>query len=124
MRFLVDNAISPIVARKLVEAGYDTKHVRDLGMADASDEDILAFAESHDRVVISADTDFGTLLTLRRKSSPSFVLLRGDVERRPDLQADALVCELPGLEEHLRAGSIVVITRSRVRIRRLSEDAG
>ena len=119
MRLLIDNALSPLVAQQLADAGYDTLHVRDAGMASASDAEILALAEQQDRIIVSADTDFGALLTLRRKSKPSFILLRGEVERRPDLQAATLIRELPGLKEHLVAGAIIVITRDRIRVRRL-----
>ena len=120
MKLLVDNALSPLVARQLTEAGYEALHVRDVGLSSASDAEILAFAEKEDRILISADTDFGTLLTLRRKAKPSFILLRGDIERRPELQAAALIRELPALEEHLAAGAIVVITKNRIRMRLLS----
>lgn len=114
------SALSP-VARQLTEAGYDTLHVRDVGLSSASDAEILAFAEREDRVIISADTDFGTLLTLRRKSKPSFILLRGEIERRPELQAAALIRELPALEEHLAIGAIVVISKDRIRMRLFSQ---
>ena len=120
MRLLIDNAISPLVARHLTEAGYETLHVRDVGLSSATDAEILTFAEREDRIVISADTDFGTLLTLRRQNKPSFILLRGDIERRPELQAAALIRELPALKEDLATGSIVVITKDRIRIRPLS----
>lgn len=120
MKLLVDNAISPLVSRELSRAGYDALHVRDVGMAASRDEEILEYARAEDRVIISADTDFGTLLTLRRQERPSFVLLRGGVERHPANQAAALIRELPLLAEHLRAGAIVVIVRDRIRIRQLS----
>ena len=120
MRLLIDNALSPLVSQRLAQAGHAALHVRDVGMAAASDAEILAFAEEQDRVVISADTDFGALLTLRCRPHPSFILFRGGVERHPEAQASILVRELPRLEEHLSAGAIVVITRDRVRVRRLS----
>ena len=76
MRFLVDANLSPRVAALLNEAGHDAVAVRDLGLQDATDETILEQALDEDRVIVSHDADFGSLLGVQRRSKPSFILIR------------------------------------------------
>lgn len=119
MRFLVDNALSPALALLLTEAGHDGLHVRSLGLQHARDVDIFDRAASDDRIVVSADTDFGTLLAARPVRKPSVIQFRGPGSRRPEALARVLLANIPQLEDALGSGSIVTFEPARVRVRAL-----
>lgn len=64
MKFLIDNALSPSVALALRSEGHNVLQVRDINLQRANDEVIIRRASDEDRILISADTDFGSLLAL------------------------------------------------------------
>lgn len=59
MRFLIDECLSGRLAVLLVDAGHDAVHAGDLGLLGATDETVMGAAIAEERVVVSADTDFG-----------------------------------------------------------------
>jgi predicted nuclease of predicted toxin-antitoxin system len=88
-------------------------------MQAAPDDEILARALREGRIVVSADSDFGTLLAMQEASLPSFILFR-----EPNLLAardylDLLLPVLPALEPELVSGCVAVFRNTRLRVRKL-----
>lgn len=54
----------------------DALHVGDLGMASASDLEILADGREQRRIVVTLDSDFHALLALSGSSKPSVIRIR------------------------------------------------
>ena len=119
MRFLIDNALSPALAEALRQSGHDSVHVRDYGLQSATDIDVFLRAVQERRVIISADTDFGSLLALRDVAEPSVILFRGNSTRHPEKQLTQLLANLDALVVAIEEGAIVVFEETRIRVRSL-----
>lgn len=122
MRFLIDNALSPEVAERLQAAGHDAVHVRARMLHEAPDEVVFQAAVVEERVLVSADTDFGALLIPGRHTRPSLILFRHGSPRRPDDQAKVLLENLGSFVEDVERGAIVVFRRNKIRIRKLTQE--
>lgn len=119
MRLLLDNNLSPRLVDLLTGEGWDVTHVGSLGLRAASDKVILRTAHDDDRILVSADTDFGALLAASHAPGPSVVLVRRVVGRRVEDLAGLLLANLPQVQEDLNAGAVVVIGDDSLRVRRL-----
>jgi predicted nuclease of predicted toxin-antitoxin system len=65
MRLLLDQDVYAITARFLVDAGHDVVRVAQLGLSQASDEEILRVSQQENRILITRDRDYGNLVFVR-----------------------------------------------------------
>jgi predicted nuclease of predicted toxin-antitoxin system len=104
---------------ELRERGFDALHVREFGLASASDLVILAKAVEERRIVVSRDGDFSALLAHSNLAWPSFVHLRTPRLNHPLQQAEVLCRVLVASADDLLNGAIVTIRGERARVRKL-----
>ncbi|MFA5805593.1 MAG: DUF5615 family PIN-like protein [Melioribacteraceae bacterium] len=118
MKFLIDNNLSPELAKSLNESGFDCVHVQMLNKSSASDEEIFQIAYEEKRIIITADVDFGYILSKWKYNLPSIILFRF-FPYNPIIQFGNIIKVVEEYSSDLINGSIIVIEPSRVRIKRL-----
>jgi predicted nuclease of predicted toxin-antitoxin system len=118
MKLILDQGLPRSTVRHLAPLGIVAEHVGDLGMAAASDEAILDFANKQIAVVATLDADFHQLLAANRATSPSVIRVRIE-----GLKGDQLATILHQVVNtaggELAAGAAVSVTESRIRVRLL-----
>jgi len=119
MTLLIDENLSPRVARLFLEAGHDAAHVVEVGLDNTDDPLILAAAADDARTIVTADTDFGALLAARGTASPSVVMHRSSDHLTPDEQARLVATVLTRVCDELEDGAIASVTSERIRLRSL-----
>ena len=110
--------LSPALARWLIDKGHNAVHALGIGLAKASDAEILGRAKQEVRTVITVDLDYSRLLVLTRVAEPSLILFRGGNWSESDVIARMREL-LQSLSETDIEQSILIVDRQRVRRRRL-----
>ena len=115
MRFLVDRCAGKRLADWLRNGGHDVIEARELG-PDPGDRALLEQTATEGRILVTIDTDFGTLIHLHGVAHAGLV-------RLPDVPAErriALVAHLIGEHEQaLQARTVITIRGERIRISRM-----
>ena len=118
MKFLIDNNISPKLAFLLSKTGFESIHVKDIGKHSAPDLEIFQFAFENDYIIITADTDFGFLLSKWDKNLPSIIIFRF-FSYNPEVQLSALKVIAENHSAELISGSLILVQPEKIRIRTL-----
>ena len=62
MKILTDETVSNSTIQFLRNLGNDVLDVREVGLGGKPDEDVAAFAQAEQRIIVTHDKDFGDLL--------------------------------------------------------------
>lgn len=118
MRFLADAGVSPDTVAFLTRLGHDAIHVRAIGMHRAQDRELVDYAMSEGRVIVTFDLDFGDILALGVLDRPSVILLRLSDERPAEVNG-RLGTVVAEQEAALESGALILVEDVRYRVRRL-----
>ena len=106
MRFLIDAQLPPALARMLKAAGHECEHVIAVGLREADDAPIWAYAISCGATIVTKDEDFANRKAART-GGPRVVWVRvGNCSNRALL--DWFAPLLPSIVERLEDGDALV----------------
>jgi predicted nuclease of predicted toxin-antitoxin system len=118
MNLLLDQGLPRSAAVLLRQAGIDTIHVGEIGHATSEDAVLLQLGRDSQRVVVTLDADFHTLLALSGAAAPSVIRIRIE-GLKGDGVANLLKTVLAQCATDLIQGAAVTVQETRIRIRHL-----
>lgn len=65
MKLLFDHNLSPRLVKRLADIFLSSSHVDNLGLAQVDDAELWIYAQSNNFVIVTKDSDYNELLTLR-----------------------------------------------------------
>ena len=116
--FLLDQGLPRSAVAELCARGFSAHHVCDLGMATATDEEILAAGRRMEAVIVTLDADFHTLLAMQQCTQPSVIRVRIEGLKAVGL-AELIGRVQAGVGPELRSGCAVSVSATAIRVRRL-----
>ncbi|MDP2278394.1 MAG: DUF5615 family PIN-like protein [Nitrospirota bacterium] len=118
MKFLADMGISISTVNLLVQLGYSAVHVKEIGMKQALDTEIIAKAKNEDRIILTCDLDFGDILAASGDKYPSVIIFRLENETPTNVNK-RLTQIFHESSISLREGAIIIAEEARHRVRLL-----
>lgn len=118
MKLLLDQGLPRSAASLLRSRGIDAVHTGEIGLSKADDMTLIHLAAQQERVVVTLDADFHTILALNGLDKPSVIRIRIE-----GLKAEPLVNLLQTIlterRVELGSGALVTVQPKRIRIRYL-----
>ena len=119
MNFLLDVHVSTRIAQALVEAGHDVLRAA-LAYPTASDAELIRIAQNDDRIIVTEDSDFTTLIfTGASPPPPGLIFIRCEPEYQAEMAGRVLeIVAMPSITGH-----VATLTKDNVRFRALPDRA-
>ena len=118
MKLLLDMNLSPLWKNRLAELSIESDHWSNVGAANASDTEIMAYAKANRLIVLTQDLDFSAILAATNGELPSVVQIRGS-EVSFEVIGNQVVAALIQMTAELETGALLTIDPMRTRMRLL-----
>jgi len=118
MRIVIDEDLSRSLGATLQKLGHEVFDIRAHNLRGKSDDDIFHFAQEKQAVLFSADLGFANIFKFPLGAHNGIVIMRFPNEMRTDTLNQIAVRLLVKIPENDFAGNLVILSPSRLRIRR------
>ncbi len=117
MHFLLDANV-PYSAKECFEDEHEVTHVRECGLADATDEIISTWAQHHHAVLITRDFDFANILNFPPHEYSGIVVLKMPYTYRVEQIKRLLKNFLQAANLSKLTKTLVIVEEGRYRVKR------
>ena len=118
LKFLANMNISPLTLEDLRKLGWEIVRVSEVMDKRSKDVEILEYARSHNKVVITQDLDFSMLLAVGGYEKPSVINLRLE-NATPKFVTSRIIQVVSEMEKELAVGIVVSVDETSARYRNL-----
>ena len=119
MRFLLDMGISYHVGKWLNQAGYDAIHLSEQGLFTLEDYLIVEKAINEGRIILTADMDFGQILSFNKSDAVSVIQFRLVDLAPANIIAKLIIVFDKFSQEMGGAPVIITVQENKIRIKKL-----
>ncbi len=116
MKLIIDMNLSPNWVPVLQAAGHEAQHWSTVGRGDASDREIMAWANTNQHIVFTNDLDFSAILAATQAEAPSVLQIRTQ-NLLPTAIGELVLNMLIQFETELTNGALVSVDTNRARVK-------
>ena len=116
MKIVIDMNLSPQWVPLLKTAGHEPIHWSQIGLANASDREIMEWARNNEHVVFTHDLDFSAILAATDANFPSVFQIRTQ-DVSPKKLSSIVLSSLKQFEDRLAEGALVTVNEKQSRVR-------
>jgi len=116
MKIVIDMNLSPQWVPLLKTAGHEPIHWSQIGLANASDREIMEWARNNEHIVFTHDLDFSAILAATDANFPSVFQIRTQ-DVSPKKLSSIVLSLLKQFEDKLAEGALVTLNKNQSRVR-------